>query len=212
MATLMQGHLPSFLLILAFVSVIEIIKIIFTLNIGKSDAQTENLILDLEEKPNLQEKALPMVYSLMMCKICEGLDIDVQIAPIEESKIWIRKFNDQRKRKKYIPLVQSESVFKLCLALNLEVQLSTKNGHKEFIQKRKNKSKCIPTVYSTEICQSLCIEAELDTSSEPAFFKKQNNHSKPQKAIPVVKSPSVYKFCIALGIKARLDPEQGLKC
>ncbi|GFR04914.1 hypothetical protein TNCT_464341 [Trichonephila clavata] len=212
MATLIQGHLPSFLQIFAFVFLVEIIKIIFILNLGKSDAQTENLILDLEKKPNLQDKALPMVYSLMIYKMCEGLNIDVQIAPIEKREIWIRKFNDQRKRKKYIPLVQSEIVFKFCIALNLEVQLSTENGQKEFIQKRKKKSKCIPTVYSTTVykmCQSLCIEAELNTSSEPTFF---NNHIKPKKVIPVVKSSSVYKFCIALGIKARLDPVQDLKC
>ncbi|GFY62531.1 hypothetical protein TNIN_417031 [Trichonephila inaurata madagascariensis] len=136
MATFIQGHLPSFLQITAYVFAIEILKISFTWDLGKNEAHIENQILEFQ-KPNVQMKEIPKVYSIMVFKICEGLDIDVRLAPIEEGEIWISKFSDQRKRMKYIPTVQSEIIYKLCGALNLEVQLSAANDQKIFRQKQK---------------------------------------------------------------------------
>ncbi|GFY49041.1 hypothetical protein TNIN_179081 [Trichonephila inaurata madagascariensis] len=174
MATFIQGHLPSFLQITAYVLAIEILKISFTWDLGKNVAHTEIQILQFQ-KPNVQMKEIPKVYSIMVSKICEGLDIEVQLAPIEEGKIWISKFNNQRKRMKYIPTVQSEIVYKLCGALNLEVQLSAANDQKIFIQKQKKEQnkrrkskKVIPIVKSPSIykfCIALGIEARLDAES-----------------------------------------------
>ncbi|GFU25477.1 hypothetical protein NPIL_258921 [Nephila pilipes] len=88
-----------------------------------------------------KKKKIPIVHSLMVYKMCEGLGINVQIAPIENRKTWMCKFNDlpkcvsptaapeikgqknKLKSQKVIPVVKSASVFMFCTALGIEAIL-----------------------------------------------------------------------------------------
>ncbi|GFY78464.1 hypothetical protein TNIN_161341 [Trichonephila inaurata madagascariensis] len=90
-----------------------------------------------------------------MYKMCEGLGIQVQLAPIEKD-IWIKKF---KKPIKNIPIVRSGTILKFCIALNIPAQLAAgKNIEGDQQQKSLNPIKVPPVVNSVavyKICQAL---------------------------------------------------------
>ncbi|GFT47847.1 hypothetical protein NPIL_505711 [Nephila pilipes] len=145
MAMIYKFDLDFFLQISVYVLFIEIIKHCFIVILDETNIQRETVILDYE-MPIVEKKGkIPIVNSVMVYKMCEGLGLNVQRAPVEKRKTWILKFNEE--------------------------------------------SKCVTPTIASEI-------------------KEQNNKLNSPKIIPVVKSASVFKFCIALGIEAVLDPLQ----
>ncbi|GFU34703.1 hypothetical protein NPIL_500691 [Nephila pilipes] len=73
---------------------IEIIKCCFQVILNETNVQRETLILDYGMEVVEKKEKIPIVHSIMVYKMCESLDINVQIAPIENRKTWICKFND----------------------------------------------------------------------------------------------------------------------
>ncbi|GFT83600.1 hypothetical protein NPIL_682091 [Nephila pilipes] len=104
------------------------IKLFFKWYYGNG-AQTQITLIpeqcyNMTEEKN-EKNEIPMVYSLMIFKICEGLDIKVQLAPVEIRDTWTKKI---KKSNKCIPIVRSKMIFKICNALNLPAKLELNEG------------------------------------------------------------------------------------
>ncbi|GFS97123.1 hypothetical protein NPIL_558881 [Nephila pilipes] len=122
--------------------------------------QCYNMIEEENEK-----NEIPMVYSLMIFKICEGLDIKVQLAPVEIRDTWTKKI---KKSSKCIPLVRSKMIFKICNALNLPAKLELNEGKNIEVgvqTKKSSRSKAPPVVNAVavyKICLALGLSAQLN--------------------------------------------------
>ncbi|GFU34843.1 hypothetical protein NPIL_628431 [Nephila pilipes] len=116
-----------------------------------------------EEK--IEKNGIPIVYSLMIFKICEGLDIKVQLAPVEIRETWTKKI---KKSNKCIPIVRSEMIFKICNALNLPAKLELNEGKNigDGVQTKKlSRSKAPPVVNAVavyKICLALGLPVQLN--------------------------------------------------
>ncbi|GFT22500.1 hypothetical protein NPIL_596381 [Nephila pilipes] len=111
------------------------------------------------------KNGIPVVYSFMIFKMCEGLDIEVQLAPIEKRVTWGKKI---KKSTKCIPTVRSENVFEICNALKLPVKLKRTEELDAQVQiktKISSRSKASSVVYSVaiyKICLALGLSAQLN--------------------------------------------------
>ncbi|GFT94715.1 hypothetical protein NPIL_88261 [Nephila pilipes] len=141
MAMIDKFDLDFFLQISACVMFIEIARHCFTMILDYIKVERETLILDQEMEVVEKKGKIPIVHSLMVYKMCEGLGINAQIAPAEDRKTWIRNFSEQPKcvtptvaskikeqknilkTPKVIPVVKSASVFTFCTALGIEAIL-----------------------------------------------------------------------------------------
>ncbi|GFT81267.1 hypothetical protein NPIL_313261 [Nephila pilipes] len=112
-----------------------------------------------------EKNGIPIVYSLMIFKICEGLDIKVKLAPIEKRETWMKK---NKKSTKCIPIVRSEIIFKICNALNLPAKLELTEGLDMPVEKptkRLSSNKAPPVVNSLAVykfCLALGLPAQLN--------------------------------------------------
>ncbi|GFS48285.1 hypothetical protein NPIL_44741 [Nephila pilipes] len=101
----------------------------------------------------------------MIFKICEGLDIKVQLAPFEKRHTWEKKI---KKSTNCIPAVRSETIFKICNALNLPAKLELTEGFNIQMEEQTKRSSCItspPIVNSVaayKICLALGLAAQLN--------------------------------------------------
>ncbi|GFU39656.1 hypothetical protein NPIL_342291 [Nephila pilipes] len=164
----MRGSMPSFGEIIVCVFLNEMIKIIFNWYYGNG---TQMQIMIIPEKIDLsleygnKKKGIPVVHSFMIFKMCEGLDIEVQLASIEQRDAWDKKI---KKSTQCIPTVRSENVFKICNALNLPAELElTERLDIEFEEQTKTSSgiKATPIVNSAvvyKICLALGLPAQLN--------------------------------------------------
>ncbi|GFT51066.1 hypothetical protein NPIL_14441 [Nephila pilipes] len=122
--------------------------------------QSYNMI-EQEKKKN----GIPIVYSLMIFKICEGLDIKVQLAPIEKRVTWNKKI---KKSNNCIPTVRSETIFKICNALNLPAKLElTEEFNIQMGEQTKRSSRItappiLNSVAVYKICLALGLPAQLN--------------------------------------------------
>ncbi|GFY50913.1 hypothetical protein TNIN_223261 [Trichonephila inaurata madagascariensis] len=111
--------------------------------------------------------------------MCQGMEIKVQLAPVEQRKVWIPKRKCETSTKygelkstKMILVVQSYSVHKICGALGLQSEFDPLIEPSFFINKRQNKRKSrefVPLVQSQtifKICQGLGIQAILASPPE----------------------------------------------
>ncbi|GFT65158.1 hypothetical protein NPIL_590081 [Nephila pilipes] len=119
----MRGVMPYFGEIFVCVFIYEIIKIFFKWNYDNGAPMQSTIIPEqdyniIEQKNDKNE--ITIVYSFMIFKICEGLDIKVQLAPTEQRDAWVKKIKQSTK---CIPIVRSEIIFKICNALNLPAKL-----------------------------------------------------------------------------------------
>ncbi|GFS46703.1 hypothetical protein NPIL_98341 [Nephila pilipes] len=141
MAMISEPDLDFILQISVSVIFIEIIKCCFQVILNETNVQRETLILDYGMEVVEKKEKIPIVHSIMVYKMCEDLGINVQIAPIENRKTWVCKFNDlpksvnptaaseikgqknKLKSQKVIPVVKTASVFMFCTALGIEAIL-----------------------------------------------------------------------------------------
>ncbi|GFT42221.1 hypothetical protein NPIL_125041 [Nephila pilipes] len=77
---------------------------------------TETLKLKDESK---QKKAIPVVRSVTVYKICQGSGLDVEL---KQGKELTSK--PENKTRTVIPVIQSLTIFKFCDALNIKVTLA----------------------------------------------------------------------------------------
>ncbi|GFV83429.1 hypothetical protein TNCV_3055761 [Trichonephila clavipes] len=146
---------------------------------------------------------IPIVHSLMVFKICEGLDIQVEFSP----KV---KHNDFKKPKNQVGNnVQSEKVYQLHKELNLKANFSLKKDSNNFTPQVQHASTNIksPVVNNLIVCkmsEALGFNTKLNPVQYSEPFVAKPRKKRLEKKIPTVKSPEILKFCEALGIQARL--------
>ncbi|GFS57473.1 hypothetical protein NPIL_578941 [Nephila pilipes] len=167
----MRGFMPSFGEIFVCVFVMEMIKIFFKWYYGNGIELHSMAIpgqIDFSLENGNKKKGIPVVHSFMIFKMCEGLDIEVQLAPIEERDTWDKKI---KKSTKCIPTVRSEKVFKICNALNLPAKLELTEGLDIQVEKEtkiSSSSKATAIVNSVviyKICLALGLPAQLNENA-----------------------------------------------
>ncbi|GFU91340.1 hypothetical protein TNCV_2541081 [Trichonephila clavipes] len=62
---------------------------------------------------------VPIVHSMMVFKMCEGLGLQAQLAAESDRKIWVAK-----KKPRPIPKMHSKNILMFCEALNLDTELA----------------------------------------------------------------------------------------
>ncbi|GFV01980.1 hypothetical protein TNCV_1247481 [Trichonephila clavipes] len=107
-----------------------------------------------------------MVHSFAIYKMCQGLEIKVQLAPVEQRKVWIpkRKYETSTKygklkSTKMIPVVRFYNVHKICGALGLQSKFDPLMEPPFFVSKRRQckreSQEFVPLVQSETIFQDL---------------------------------------------------------
>ncbi|GFU01144.1 hypothetical protein NPIL_669231 [Nephila pilipes] len=164
----MRGSMPSLGEVIVCVFLNEMIKIFFNWYYGneiemQSVAIPEQVDLSLED--GNKKKGIPVVYSFMIFKMCEGLNMEVQLAPIEERPTWGKKI---KKSTQCIPTVRSETVFKICNALNLPAELELNEGldieveEEIIISSRIKSTPIVNSVVVYKICLAIGLPAQLN--------------------------------------------------
>ncbi|GFQ94769.1 hypothetical protein TNCT_394631 [Trichonephila clavata] len=167
MTTLLHGHLPYFIEILEYVAIVEVFKKFLSPNFEQTHRLAEDLLLseNMERKP--ENDSVPIVYSEMVFKMCQSLDIKARLAPEGERSVWIAKFKKNSKSKPTIPVVKSKMIYQMCNALDIAVILSpTIEQHTVTLKpnRKLKKNKPPPFVRSVMVyktCLALGLEAEL---------------------------------------------------
>ncbi|GFR15139.1 hypothetical protein TNCT_210821 [Trichonephila clavata] len=165
----------SFLQIIICTSFIEIVKYYYSRNVAKcTQLQNGNKNMD-QNKLNVEKQNIPMVYSLDIYKICEGLGINAQFVQVQDKKVWKSNWKNlsnnncgKFKPTKRIPKVRSFNVHKMCEALGLETEFDPTIEPLFVVHKRKSRE-FIPVVQSESIfkmCQALGIKATLAPPTE----------------------------------------------
>ncbi|GFU12006.1 hypothetical protein NPIL_197811 [Nephila pilipes] len=168
---LLRGSMPSVGEIIVCVCLNEMIKIFVKWYYGNG-IQVQNMVIPEQIYVSLaqgnEKKEIPVVYSFMIFKMCEGLDIEVELAPMEERPTWGKKI---KKSTQCIPTVRSETVFKICNALNLPAVFEQTEGldiEVEEETKISSRIKATPIVNSVaiyKICLALGLPAELNENA-----------------------------------------------
>ncbi|GFU34830.1 hypothetical protein NPIL_628331 [Nephila pilipes] len=155
----MRGFVPSFIEIFACVFLNEMIKLFFKWYYGNG-AQTQIMLIPEQcynmTEEEIEKNGIPIVYSLMILKICEGLDIKVQLSPVEIRDTWSKKI---KKTNKCIPIVRSEMIFKICNALNLPAKLELNEGWniEDGVQTKKSSRSKAPLVVNAATVYKICL-------------------------------------------------------
>ncbi|GFY50289.1 hypothetical protein TNIN_416241 [Trichonephila inaurata madagascariensis] len=124
MTTLFHGHLPYFIEILEYVAIVEIFKKFLLPNFEQTQQLDGNLSLSENKERKRENDSVPIVYSDMVFKMCQSLDIKARLAPEDERSAWIAKFKKRSKSKPTIPVVNSKIIYQMCNALDIKVMLS----------------------------------------------------------------------------------------
>ncbi|GFU35570.1 hypothetical protein NPIL_419581 [Nephila pilipes] len=144
---------PSFCEILLFEAVVEIFKYFTFEPQLTSPSETEPLV-PLEQLST--SNSTPVVRSIIIDRICQTLDLSVELAPFEETGDIQTPSRNVRK-KTPLPAVYSTTVFKICEALDLKAELRPETERPTFVIKKK---RSIPVVRSRAVF-SLCQALEL---------------------------------------------------
>ncbi|GFQ91057.1 hypothetical protein TNCT_21051 [Trichonephila clavata] len=124
----------------------------------------ESTVIVKRDDDKFVRTGVPVVYSLMIYKICQGLDLKVQLASVPDKKTWIAKRKSQDKERLPIPKVYTKSILMFCEALDIDAELS--HSTEEHLPKKQLKrSKPLPIVHSImvfKMWQELGLSAKLD--------------------------------------------------
>ncbi|GFR02215.1 hypothetical protein TNCT_493681 [Trichonephila clavata] len=209
-ATLFKWCLPTFIDILGYVFLIEIIKVCFLLSFEGHNVQKGCSFPECKKR----NSSVPKVQSVMIFKMCESLGINVELIPEERKITCIEKYYKLTEKNPRTPEIKSEMIYHICKDLNIEVVLSAQmEKDTEALKPHLKKEKPLPIVRSIivhEICQALGLDTELNTMAEFPDFKIPKKMKK--EIIPIVQSETIFKFCEALNLKVALaNPPQDLK-
>ncbi|GFQ88691.1 hypothetical protein TNCT_261871 [Trichonephila clavata] len=116
-ADYIQVDLVSFLEILGCVLVIDFIKNLTGIYFESTTHAQERKVI--AERGEDKCARVPVVNSLMIYKMCEGLGLPAQLAAEPDRKIWVAK-----KKLRPIPKVHSKTILMFCEALGLDAELA----------------------------------------------------------------------------------------
>ncbi|GFR15932.1 uncharacterized protein TNCT_177221 [Trichonephila clavata] len=118
-ADYIQFDLVSFLEILGCVLIVDCIKNLTGIYFESITQVPESKIIAERDGDKLQGIEVPVVHSLMVFKMCEGLGLQAQLAAESDRKIWVAK-----KKPRPIPKVHSKTILMFCEALSLDAELA----------------------------------------------------------------------------------------
>ncbi|GFV02627.1 hypothetical protein TNCV_5017951 [Trichonephila clavipes] len=163
-----QVQLIDFFGILGCVLVVDLIKNfigIYLENIAQVQENSDCVCAERDEE-KCERIGVPIVNSLMVYKMCQALDLKVQLAAVPDRKTWIAKKMSQDTARHSIPKVYSETVLKFCEALGIDAELSHSKESERLQKNQLRRSKPLPVVQSVmifKICQALELGVELHT-------------------------------------------------
>ncbi|GFU00639.1 uncharacterized protein TNCV_4818061 [Trichonephila clavipes] len=120
-AVYIQVDLVSSLEIWGCVSIVDLIKNltgIYFESTTHTQGQERKVITERDED-KIERVKVPVVHSLMVFKMCEGLGLRAQLAAESDRKIWVAK-----KKPRPIPKVHFKRILMFCEALNLDAELA----------------------------------------------------------------------------------------
>ncbi|GFX20166.1 uncharacterized protein TNCV_1437261 [Trichonephila clavipes] len=121
--------LVSFLEILVCVLVVDLIKNLIGLYFESSTQDKERKVIVGRDDDKFEMVGVPVVHSLMVFKMCEGLSLHAQLAAESDRRIWIPK-----KKPRPIPKVHSETILMFCEALNIDAELAHSPGRELLLE------------------------------------------------------------------------------
>ncbi|GFQ87469.1 hypothetical protein TNCT_149311 [Trichonephila clavata] len=163
-----RNHLDivSFFEILGCVLVIDVMrKLIEILLEGNITIQESKMIVKRAEE-KCEITGVPTVHSLMIYKMCQGLDLPVKLAAEPDRKLWVAKRMSLNKEKRPIPKVFSKTILMFCEALDIDAELSHLTLREQhLLENQLKRRKPLPVVHSITIfkmCKALGLSAKLD--------------------------------------------------
>ncbi|GFU59968.1 hypothetical protein NPIL_367631 [Nephila pilipes] len=127
-----------------------------------SPSETEPFVPFDQTVSNNGNKKTPVVLrSMMIYRICQALELSVELASFEDSSAPIQTPLRNVRELTPLPAVYSISVFKICQALDLKAELRPQTERPTFGNRKK---KLVPVVCSPTVfymCQALSLDAHL---------------------------------------------------
>ncbi|GFQ81939.1 uncharacterized protein TNCT_203811 [Trichonephila clavata] len=118
-ADYIEVDLVSFLEILGCVLVVDLLKNLIGIYFDSTAQVQERKDIAKRDDDKFERPGVPVVHSLMIFKMCEGLGLPAQLAAESDRKLWVAK-----KKPRPIPKVHSKTILMFCEALNLDAELA----------------------------------------------------------------------------------------
>ncbi|GFT02816.1 hypothetical protein NPIL_119911 [Nephila pilipes] len=153
--------LKLFLEIFIFELVMEFFNYL-TLNTQLSSPSENGLLVPFDENGTTNaNNRTSVVRSLVIYKICQALELDVELASVEASSAHIPTLVSSVRKLTPLPAVYSVTTFKLCQALDLNAELRPPTERPTFGNRKRKPVPvvCSPTVFL--FCQALELKAKL---------------------------------------------------
>ncbi|GFX75960.1 retrovirus-related Pol polyprotein from transposon 17.6 [Trichonephila clavipes] len=94
-----------------------------SLEVLRSTQVQEREVVAQRDDDKYERIGIPVVHSLKIFKMCEGLGLQAQLAAESDRQIWVTK-----KKPRPIPKVHSKTILMFCEALNLDAELAHSLG------------------------------------------------------------------------------------
>ncbi|GFR27303.1 hypothetical protein TNCT_558641 [Trichonephila clavata] len=162
-ADYIQIQLVDFFEILGCVIVVDLIRNFIGLYFENLTEVQESTMIKKQDEDKFVRTVVPTVHSLMIYKICQGLDLKVQLAAEKDRITWVAKETSQNKEKRPIPKVKSKTILMFCEALNIDAELSV--GREPLPENQLKLAKPLPIVQSImvfKMCEGLGLRVKLD--------------------------------------------------
>ncbi|GFY55294.1 uncharacterized protein TNIN_196521 [Trichonephila inaurata madagascariensis] len=117
-ADFIEFDLVSFLEILGCVLVVDVLKHLIGIYFESTTQIQEIKVIAEQVDDQFERVGVPIVHSMMVFKMCEGLGLQAQLATESDRKIWVAK-----KKPRPIPKVHSKAILMFCEALDLDAEL-----------------------------------------------------------------------------------------
>ncbi|PRD18480.1 UNVERIFIED_CONTAM: hypothetical protein NCL1_60424 [Trichonephila clavipes] len=98
-------------------------------SIVRSTQVQEREIVAQRDDDKYERIGIPVVHSLKIFKMCEGLGLQAQLAAESDRQIWVTK-----KKPRPIPKVHSKTILMFCEALNLDAELAHSLGREHTVK------------------------------------------------------------------------------
>ncbi|GFR26604.1 uncharacterized protein TNCT_102371 [Trichonephila clavata] len=122
-ADYIEFDLVSFLEILGCVLVVDVFKNLIGIYLESTTQIQEIKVIADRDDEKFDRVGVPVVHSLMIFKMCEGLGLQAELAAEPDRQIWVAK-----KKPRPIPKVHSKTILMFCEALNLDAELAPSPG------------------------------------------------------------------------------------
>ncbi|GFU15653.1 hypothetical protein TNCV_1294951 [Trichonephila clavipes] len=118
-ANYIEVDLVSFLKILGYVLVVEVLTNLIEIFFESAAQVLEPKVVAELNEDKFERNGVPVVHSLMIFKMCEGLGLPAQLAAKSDRQMGVAE-----NKSSPIPKVHSKTILMFCETLNLEAELA----------------------------------------------------------------------------------------